>query len=196
MLLALAAAGPAACVDDATDTAATAPARQATQVPSQVSSPAVAGPAHAGDATCAAPYPALAPEAQAVLCTDASALQPAELVRVIDGDTIVVRIGGVEDTVRLYGIDTAERGQVCFREAADRLGELAAGGVRLVPDARNRDRYGRLLRYVYTTTGASIDARMVAEGLAHAWRDDGALRGGLIALEERARASRTGCLWG
>jgi endonuclease YncB( thermonuclease family) len=67
--------------------------------------------------------------------------------------------------------------------------------VRLLPDARNRDKYGRLLRYVYTPQGLSVDAEMVDEGLAHAWRSDGALRFAIIALEDAAHSRHEGCLW-
>jgi len=67
--------------------------------------------------------------------------------------------------------------------------------VLLLPDARERDRFDRLLRYVFDTDGASIDAQMIAEGLAHAWTEDGAYRDQLIALEADARASGVGCLW-
>jgi endonuclease YncB( thermonuclease family) len=95
----------------------------------------------------------------------------------------------------VYGIDTAERGEDCFREASDRLGELAGAEVRLAPGDRNRDRNGRFLRYVYTPDGASLDALLVTEGLARAWRDDGALRFALIELESRAINEAAGCLW-
>jgi micrococcal nuclease len=97
--------------------------------------------------------------------------------------------------VRLFGVDTAERGEPCFGDAKVRVEQLAGTDVRLRPDARERDRYGRLLRYVYTPEGASIDATLVAEGLGEAWRADGALRDAIVGLEERARAGRAGCLW-
>jgi endonuclease YncB( thermonuclease family) len=144
---------------------------------------------------CAPPYPAGPPLAETVACADPAAMQPAAVVRIIDGDTFEVTRGGAPDTVRIYGIDTPERGEPCFREASIRLGALAGDAVRLAPGARERDRFGRLLRYVYTPDGASIDAALVAEGLARAWRDDGDLRFALIELEDRARTSGAGCLW-
>jgi endonuclease YncB( thermonuclease family) len=97
--------------------------------------------------------------------------------------------------VRFYGIDTRERGEACFDEATRRTRELSGDEVLLVPDERNRDRNGRLLRYVYSPDGLSIDAALVAEGLAYAWRDDGALREELVELEDRAREAEVGCLW-
>lgn len=122
-------------------------------------------------------------------------MQQARVIRVVDGDTFHAQVDGADETVRFYGTNTTETGQPCSREATDRITQLVGQEVRLVPDARNRDRYGRLLRYVYTPDGLSIDAEIVAEGLARAWRQDGRLRLPIIALEDAATASRTGCLW-
>lgn len=124
--------------------------------------------------------------------TDAVAV---DVSRIIDGDTIEVRSAETTLRVRLYGVNAPERGQRCAAEAAQRLGELAASLVLLVPDARQTDQYGRELRYVFTADGHSIDDALVREGLARAWRDDGSRRALLIAAEEQARASKTGCLW-
>ena len=147
-----------------------------------------------GGATPAAPTPTLA-VALPDLAPDAEALQRAEVLDVIDGDTIDVRIGGQEERVRYYGVDTPERGDRCYNEATERNEALAGVSVLLLPDARERDGFDRLLRYVFDTAGASIDARLIAEGLAVAWRDDGAYRDELVALEEDARAAEAGCLW-
>ena len=81
----------------------------------------------------------------------------ATVVRITDGDTLRVRIEGREERVRLIGIDTPEthgRGGLreCFgKEATDHLEDLLPAGsaVRLVRDVEPRDRYGRLLAYVY-----------------------------------------------
>ncbi len=75
----------------------------------------------------------------------------------VDGDTIRVEIGGADERIRFIGIDTPEthgrNGLVeCFgKEAADHTAQLIPVGtqVRLVRDAEARDRYGRLLAYVY-----------------------------------------------
>lgn len=115
--------------------------------------------------------------------------------RVIDGDTLEVRAAETPLRVRLYGVDTPERGERCADEATARLAALAGDRVLLVPDARPTDQYGRELRYVFTSNGRSIDALLISEGLAHAWRQDGSRRDALVATEERARASKTGCLW-
>lgn len=76
---------------------------------------------------------------------------------VVDGDTVVVDIAGRSETVRLIGVDTPEtkhpdRPVECFGpEASARLDELLPAGsaVRLERDVEARDRYGRLLAYVY-----------------------------------------------
>ncbi len=114
---------------------------------------------------------------------------------VIDGDTIDVLAAQTPLRVRFYGIDTPERGDACYTEATRRTSELTRGGVILVPDARQQDPGGRELRYVFTLDGRSVDATLVAEGLALAWRGDGTLRERLVSIEERARRERTGCLW-
>lgn len=144
---------------------------------------------------CTAPYPSRPPTTTTVFCADPSKMEDARVLRVVDGDTIHVELHGEDETIRFYGIDTTERGEACFSEATERTTELVGSEVRLLPDARNRDKYGRLLRYVYTPQGLSIDAEMVDEGLAHAWRSDGALRFAIIALENAAQSRHEGCLW-
>jgi micrococcal nuclease len=99
----------------------------------------------------------------------------ATVARVIDGDTIVVRIAGSEEHVRLLGIDTPETHKQdtpveCFGpEASDRMNALLPAGttVRLVRDVEARDRYGRLLAYVYRDRdGLFVDLAMVTDGYA------------------------------
>ena len=98
-----------------------------------------------------------------------------QVVRVVDGDTVVVELGGQEESVRLLGIDTPEsvdpRSPVeCFgKEAAARTATLLPPGteVRLVRDVEARDRYDRLLAYVYRLDdGTFINLALVADGFA------------------------------
>ncbi len=132
----------------------------------------------------------------------ASALQPVEgavvveVLKVIDGDTLDVRSAQTELRVRLFGVDTPERGEACFQEATDRLAALAGTEVQLLPDERLTDSFGRELRYVYSTDGALIDEQLVTEGYGHAWTDDGQFREQIMAAEADARADERGCLWG
>jgi len=92
--------------------------------------------------------------------------------KVIDGDTIDVSGG---ERVRLIGIDTPEtndpnRPAGCFgKEATGFTASLLAPGtpVRLVGDAEQRDRYGRLLAYVYRRDdGLFVNAELLRRGYA------------------------------
>ena len=80
----------------------------------------------------------------------------ARVERVVDGDTILVRIDGRRERVRYIGIDTPESVKPgarvqCFGKAAAAANRRLVAGreVRLAYDAEARDRYGRLLAYVY-----------------------------------------------
>jgi endonuclease YncB( thermonuclease family) len=97
--------------------------------------------------------------------------------------------------LRYYGVDTTERGQPCYDEATARNRALSGGVVRLVFDERERDAHGRLLAYVFTEAGLSVDAQLVAEGMGRAWKRDGGFRDRLVALEEKAKDAKIGCLW-
>ena len=132
----------------------------------------------------------------AVFCADISAMELATVKHIVDGDTLDVELAGATVRVRIFGIDTPERGQPCFSEAAAFLQRAAGSRIRMRPDVRNRDPYDRLLRYVYTPDGLSIDAASITAGYAHAWQKDGALKDDLVALEDRARLNHVGCLWG
>jgi micrococcal nuclease len=97
------------------------------------------------------------------------------VVEVVDGDTIDVEVGGRTEHVRLIGIDTPEtkdpRTPVeCFgAEASARTAELLPPGteVRLVSDVEERDRYDRLLAYVYRVgDGLFVNLALAREGYA------------------------------
>jgi len=99
----------------------------------------------------------------------------ATVARVVDGDTIQVRIGGEDEKVRLIGIDTPETHgpgglRECFGSEATRRAQalLPTGtAVRLVRDVEPRDRYGRLLAYVYRSAdGLFVNLTLAAEGYA------------------------------
>ena len=88
----------------------------------------------------------------------------ATVVRVVDGDTIVVDLGGTDERLRLIGIDTPEtsnrrRPVECFgTEASAPAKELLPEGtaIRLERDAEARDRYDRLLAYVYRASDGAV----------------------------------------
>ena len=98
----------------------------------------------------------------------------AQVLRVVDGDTIRVRIDGRSERVRYIGIDTPESVKPgtpvqCFakRASAANAALVAGRSVRLVGDVEQRDRYGRLLAYVYREPdGAFVNAQLVREGYA------------------------------
>jgi micrococcal nuclease len=127
------------------------------------------------------------------------------VVRVVDGDTIVVRLGGVDERVRLIGIDTPEsvdpRTPVeCFgKEASDHTTRLLPAGtaVRLVRDVEARDRYDRLLAYVYRVDdGEFVNLALAEDGYADVatYPPNVAHVEEFIAAVARARAEGRG-LW-
>ena len=125
-----------------------------------------------------------------------------DVVEVTDGDTIEVSLPeGVED-VRYIGVDTPEVdpniGVECFGSEASKLNaELVKGRrVRLVFDAERRDKYGRLLAYVYvgkTFVNAELLRRGAARTLTISPNDSFAQRFARIA-QDAANAGRG--LWG
>jgi micrococcal nuclease len=104
----------------------------------------------------------------------ADAFGQGEVVRVVDGDTIRVRLGDRTERVRYIGIDTPESVKPgtpvqCYakRAAAANAALVAGQRVRLVGDVEHRDRYGRLLAYVYRAgDGAFVNAALVRDGYA------------------------------
>lgn len=99
----------------------------------------------------------------------------ATVTHVVDGDTIDLRFAAGVERVRLLGIDTPETVKPntpvqCFGpEASTRTKALLPPGtkVRVTRDAAARDRYGRLLLYVYRSgDSAFINQALVSEGFA------------------------------
>jgi micrococcal nuclease len=143
---------------------------------------------------------------------DATALRPggsatARVERVIDGDTIVVRVDGREEHVRYIGMDTPETVKPntpvqCYGPAAHDLNArlLGAGGtaVTLRFDRELRDRYGRLLAYVYRDSdGLLVNAQLVRDGAARTLTiaPNTAHAAELAQLQSSARTAARG-LWG
>ncbi|MCX6393927.1 MAG: thermonuclease family protein [Solirubrobacterales bacterium] len=97
----------------------------------------------------------------------------AEVVRVVDGDTIIVDYEGSTERVRYIGVDTPESVKPntpvqCYAKAASHLNESLVGGQRvtLTPGTEPRDRYGRLLAYVKTERGLDVNAALLSAGAA------------------------------
>ena len=102
----------------------------------------------------------------------------AVVANVIDGDTIEARVNGITENVRLIGIDTPETRKPntpveCFGiEATKALGRILPRGtaIRLERDVEARDRYGRLLAYVYRHgDNLFVNLEMAKSGYAAAY---------------------------
>jgi micrococcal nuclease len=96
------------------------------------------------------------------------------VVKVVDGDTIHVQVGDRREKVRYIGVDTPEtkhptKGVQCFGQKASEFNASLVAGerVRLVRDVEERDRYGRLLAYVYRVRdGLFVNAELARLGYA------------------------------
>jgi endonuclease YncB( thermonuclease family) len=113
------------------------------------------------------------------------------VVKVVDGDTIVVLVGRESRRVRLFGIDTPERGQPWANKAKEALARRVFGKPVRVNDVAT-DRYGRTVGEVYADN-VCVGCELVREGNAWVYRhytDDPVL----YELEAEARAAKRG-LW-
>lgn len=95
-----------------------------------------------------------------------------------DGDTITVDMNGKDETIRFIGVDTPEthdprKAVQCFGEAAATFTKQLIGTqrVRLEADelSSNRDRYDRLLRYVYLPDNRLVNAEIIKQGYGFAY---------------------------
>jgi micrococcal nuclease len=129
-----------------------------------------------------------------------------EVVHLVDGDTLDVRIDGRTERVRLIGVDTPEsvapdRPVQCYgAEASTYLATLVPEGteVRLERDTVARDQYERLLAYVYRADDdLLVNLALIEQGYADAvtYGDNEALYPSFVAAEADARAGGRG-LWG
>lgn len=103
------------------------------------------------------------------------------VIKIVDGDTIDVDIDGKVERLRLIGINTPEtvdprRPVECFgKEASEKAKELLSGEeVELESDSTqgDRDKYGRLLRYVRTKEGFFYNLEIIKQGYAYEYTYD------------------------
>jgi micrococcal nuclease len=126
----------------------------------------------------------------------------AEVLRVVDGDTIEVSLESTEEDVRYIGVDTPESvapGEPveCFgHRASDLNADLVEGRtVRLVFDRELRDDYGRLLAYVHVG-GVFVNAKLVERGYARTLEiPPNTARARLLARLEREAGQAGRGLW-
>jgi micrococcal nuclease len=98
------------------------------------------------------------------------------IVRVVDGDTIIVKMNGVDKKVRLMGLNTPEtvdprRLVQCFgKEASDKAKMTLSGQevkIETDPTQDTHDKYGRLLAYVFLSDGTLFNKMMIEEGYGY-----------------------------
>lgn len=142
----------------------------------------------------------------------------ATLIKVEDGDTLLVNLAGAEERIQLLGIDAPEdtrnpkfevdqkrtgldeeRLLTLGKAATAHLQSLIQPGQKLVlsGDLNARDRYGRIPAEAFTPSGLSLNVAMVADGYARVLYTDGspeALRKRLEAVWMLANRNRPG-LW-
>lgn len=91
---------------------------------------------------------------------------PATVTQVFDGRTISVQVDGIEQTVRYIGVETPPFGDPFYQLAIDASRQLLLGQeVLLEADEMDRDRQGRLLRYVWLD-GGMINHSLIASGFS------------------------------
>lgn len=127
-----------------------------------------------------------------------------KVVDVSDGDTLTVNMNGVNEKVRLIGIDTPEtkhptRPVECYGvEASEFMKQKLSGSyVTLLADSKNsnRDRYDRLLRYVYVD-GEFINLEIIKSGYGFAYTPfEFEKLDEFLGAEQTARSANIG-LWG
>jgi micrococcal nuclease len=120
-----------------------------------------------------------------------------QVVTVVDGDTIDVRIGGLDYRVRYIGIDTPELDEPYYDQATEQNQALVEGRqVTLIKDVSEKDQYDRLLRYVLIDE-VFINYELVRQGYAVAvtYPPDVACSDSFLDAEQLARMEEKG-LWG
>jgi micrococcal nuclease len=156
-----------------------------------------------GAPTIAEPSPRPGESEPTTAPSTAPGRESARVVRVVDGDTIDVELGGATLRVRYIGVDTPEtvdprRPVGCFgQEASDSNKALVDGmQVELEKDVSETDSFGRLLRYVYVG-GEMVNEVLVREGYAQVstFPPDVKYVDRFLAAQREAREADRG-LWG
>lgn len=105
---------------------------------------------------------------------EANTLHP--IIHVVDGDTVDVDINGETERIRLIGLNTPEtvdprRPVECFgKEASEKAKDILTGQkvkIETDPSQDLRDKYGRLLAYVFLPDGTLFNKMIIQEGYGH-----------------------------
>jgi micrococcal nuclease len=136
----------------------------------------------------------------------ATSVQPGlySVARFVDGDTVVVNMGGKQESIRMIGVDTPETHKPnspvqCYGPAAAAYTKNLIGNnkVRLQADSKstNRDRYDRLLRYVYLPDGRMVEEELIKNGYGFAYLDFPFDKSGAFAKDQESARGATKGLW-
>ncbi|HEY4513751.1 MAG TPA: thermonuclease family protein [Candidatus Paceibacterota bacterium] len=99
-----------------------------------------------------------------------------QVVKVIDGDTVVLSVDGKNITVRLIGLDTPETSDPrkpvqCFGKEASQKAEAILRGqnvrIEFDPTQGSLDKYGRTLAYIFLSDGRLFNKLMIEGGYGH-----------------------------
>ena len=124
-------------------------------------------------------------------------LTASEVIRVVDGDSLIVKINGIPQQIRLACVDAPEIGQYPYGRLAMHAfrGSLPADSALTIYPIK-KDRYGRIIGHVFTPGGVDVAEELVRSGLAfvytrHLSDCDGP---NLLLLESQARDFKKG-IW-
>lgn len=127
------------------------------------------------------------------ILTNAQQEKTFNVTKVFDGDTIEIETG---DKIRLLGINTPEQGEFYYQESRDSLTKLVDGKqVKLEIGPEDKDRYGRLLRYVFVDD-VFVNLQLLREGYATVYilNPDEKYYLGFKEAENEAKENKVG-LW-
>ncbi len=125
-------------------------------------------------------------------------VQDGAILRVVDGDTVVLQYNGQEERMRLLRINTPERGKTGYDEATQALEKLVSGQairIEFEEGKVERDNYGRLLGYIFAGD-RNVNIEMVRQGWTSFWTryGEGRYAAAFREAEQEARAEHRG-LW-
>ncbi len=129
--------------------------------------------------------PVVSSKATAKVTQKPSASGEYAVVKVVDGDTVDLSINGKIERVRLIGINTPEtvdprKPVECFgKEASNRAKELLTGKsvkIEADPNGDTRDKYDRLLLYIFLGDGTNYAKKMIMDGYAYEYTYDSAYK--------------------